>query len=165
MLDDTAVGFAPVSTPEARILILGSMPGQRSLADTQYYAHPRNAFWFIMGELVGAGPDVPYQQRLILLQKAGIALWDVLRFCERPGSLDADIKTNSMIVNDFDDFFHRHPGIKHVFLNGGKAAELYRKNVTHADIPTTRLPSTSPAMASLSREEKLAAWSVVSEHL
>ena len=160
-------GFAPIVGRQPRLLILGSMPSEASLAAHQYYGLPRNAFWAIMGELFGAGRELPYADRLRILQDHGIAVWDVLKACEREGSLDSSIDMRTAEVNDFPGFFRRHRTIKRVYFNGSKAAELYRKRVlpdvqlqapylTHE-----RLPSTSPAMASLNFEQKLAAWSVL----
>lgn len=152
-------GFPPVAAPDARVLILGSMPSVRSLEAGQYYAHPRNAFWKIMGELVGAGPDKLYAERLRILKANGIALWDVLDTCTRPGSLDAHI--GDEVPNDFSGFFAKHKHITRVGLNGGKAAALFKKYAAHAcppDMTITRLPSTSPAYAAMRFEDKCAAW-------
>ena len=159
-------GFACVAQRDARVLILGSMPGQASLDQDQYYAHPRNAFWYIMGRLFGAGADQPYAQRLKTLQQQGIALWDVVHRCERKGSLDADIKHDSVEQNDLQGLFMQCPNIRHVFFNGRKAAELYRRMVEptlelSGQIHYQTLPSTSPAHAGLDREAKLRQWTCV----
>lgn len=151
--------FAPIATPQARVLILGSMPGAASLAADQYYAHPHNAFWRIMGELVGAGPDKPYEERTRILKARGIALWDVLHSCVRPGSLDADIREE--VPNDFASFFAAHPHIRHIGLNGGKAAASFRRHAARHCPPgvvVATLPSTSPAHAARSFAEKCALW-------
>lgn len=151
--------FAPLATPEARILILGSMPGEASLAAGQYYAHPHNAFWRIMGALVGAGPDKPYETRVAILGAHGIAVWDVLKSCVRPGSLDADIRDE--VPNDFAGFFARVPKLTHIGLNGGKAASSFKRHAAHhcpAGVAVTVLPSTSPAHAARSFDEKLSLW-------
>ena len=157
--------FPPVATPDARILILGSMPGQASLNAGQYYAHPRNAFWPIVGELLGFSPDLPYPQRLQLLQAAGIALWDVIAACERSGSLDAAIVPDSIRANDFAAFFAVHREIRDVFFNGAAAEKAFRRHVAPrlslAGLSFRRLPSTSPAHAAQGFAQKLAAWSVI----
>jgi hypoxanthine-DNA glycosylase len=153
--------FAPVCNEQARILILGSMPGKRSLEQNQYYAHPSNAFWKIMGELVGAHPDLPYATRMHQLKSSGIALWDVLGACEREGSLDADIRQES--ANDFATFFAQHPHITRVFFNGSKAEQCFTKLVHEKQklprLTYLRLPSTSPAHAGVRYADKLQVWS------
>ena len=151
-------GFPPVANTKARVLILGTMPSVKSLAEGQYYAHPRNAFWPIMGELFGAGLDKPYAKRLTILKANGIALWDVLEACVRPGSSDARIAKET--PNDFGEFFAEHPQIAHVGLNGGTAARLFEKHVKDCPpgVETLRLPSTSPAYAAMRFKTKCAAW-------
>lgn len=158
-------GFSAVSNAHAKVLILGSMPGQRSLAEMQYYAHPRNAFWPIMGSLFNAGPDISYAHRLDRLREYHVALWDVLQFCERPGSLDSAIKAGSAITNNFDQFFSFHPEIQVVFFNGKKAAELYQRHVPASTQRLITLPSTSPANAAMSFAEKLRCWSQVAKSI
>jgi len=151
---------------DARILILGSMPGQASLDLGRYYAHPRNAFWPIMGGLFGAGPELPYEERLHRLKENGIALWDVIAVCERQGSLDAAIAPGSVRVNDFAAFFKAHPAIARLYFNGAAAETAFRRHVLPrlAGLPPgRRLPSTSPAHAARGYAEKLAAWSVLAE--
>jgi double-stranded uracil-DNA glycosylase len=158
-------GFPPVADANARVLVLGSAPGKVSLQAVRYYAHPRNAFWPIMGELLGAGPDLPYAQRLEKLKAAGIALWDVIAACERASSLDADIVGSSVRSNDFSAFFAVHRSIDRVFFNGAAAKAGFCRHVlprlgdTHLQLVC--LPSTSPAHAACSYAEKLAAWSVI----
>lgn len=151
--------FPPIASPDACILVLGSMPGAASLAAGRYYAHPQNAFWRIMGALVGAGPDRDYDERQRILKARGIAVWDVLRSCVRPSSLDSDICNES--PNDFATFFGAHPHIRRIGLNGGKAASSFRKYVAPlcpAQIEVVALPSTSPAHAARSFEQKCALW-------
>ncbi len=152
--------FAPVSNPDARILILGSMPGKESLKQRQYYAHPANAFWKIMGELVGAHPSRPYEERLGALRSSGIALWDVLASCVRESSLDSHIRKEK--ANDFAAFFAGHPHITQVFFNGAKAEQSFRKFVLDRQklppLELHRLPSTSPAHAGMRYADKLRVW-------
>ena len=156
--------FAPIEDAKARILILGSMPGKASLAAGQYYAHPQNLFWRILGEITGAVPSLPYAARARALKLHGIALWDVLESCAREGSLDSAIDDASISANDFASFYRAHPRIAHVFFNGAKAEACYRKHVlpSLADAPAPpgyrRLPSTSPANASMSRAYKQRVW-------
>lgn len=154
--------FKPIADVNAEILILGSMPGQESLAANQYYANRRNAFWKIMAQLLGFDPDSAYETRLHELKAARVALWDVLQSCTRVGSLDAKIDTGSITVNDFSGFFRTHDKIRAVFFNGAKAEATYRQYVlpTVNTVPLSymRLPSTSPAHASLSYAQKLQTW-------
>ncbi len=131
----------------------------------QYYAHPRNLFWRILGELVGAHPDLPYPVRLEKLKSAGVALWDVLQSCEREGSLDSRIDHLSIVPNNFADFFERHPNIHRVFFNGAMAETAFRRHVLPTLPPLAcsyhRLPSTSPANAAFSLARRLEAWRLI----
>ncbi len=157
--------FSPVFRADAKVLILGSMPGEASLAAGCYYAHPRNAFWPIMGALFGAGPELPYADRLARLVEAGVALWDVIARCERSGSLDSSIAPASIVANDFPALFAACPGLRHIFFNGGTAESAFRRHVgLPADtsrLQLRRLPSTSPAHAALGFAQKLDAWRVL----
>jgi TDG/mug DNA glycosylase family protein len=159
--------FPPVADANAYCLILGSMPGRASLGAHQYYAHPRNVFWPIMASIFGFAVDAPYQQRCTSLTQHGVALWDVLHACDRPGSLDSAIVASSMVPHDLVGFFQRHQTIRAVYFNGAMAEKAYRKQVVplltepFAGLPTVRLPSTSPAHAALSYQDKLAQWQVI----
>ena len=156
-----ARSFPPLARADARVLILGSMPGAESLRRHEYYAHPHNQFWPIMGELFAAGRELPYGERVERLLARGVAVWDVLKHCERPGSLDSSIVRATEVVNDFGAFFRAHPGIDAIFFNGAKSESVFRREVAlpGSRAPRcTRLPSTSPAHAGLSRAAKLAAW-------
>ena len=167
----TVSGFAPVANDKAIILILGSMPSIRSLQVQQYYAHPRNSFWFIMTQLLGGAAELDYNERKALLLRNGIALWDVLNSCRREGSLDVSIENATTVVNDFNSFFSEHPLIRAVFFNGARAQQEYNRQVLPAlkkeykTISCQRLPSTSPAMASLTWEQKLQEWKCIMEQL
>lgn len=160
-------GFAPIAAGKPTILILGTMPGAASLQRQQYYGHARNAFWPIVTALFGQQAIYDYDQLLELLISNGIALWDVLRSCRRQGSLDANIAPETIKVNDFPDFFARHSYISRIFFNGAAAEALFKKHVLK-ELPLRRfayyrLPSTSPANASFSFAEKLAAWRLISQ--
>lgn len=161
------VGFSYVAEADAQTLILGSMPGKVSLQERRYYANKRNAFWPICAELFGFDLQAPYAERLTLLTAEKIALWDVVRCCERISSLDSDIVATTVEPNDFSQFYFDHPSIRRVFFNGAKSEQLYRRHVTptlnpiHADISYYRLPSTSPAYAAMSYPKKLSAWRAI----
>ncbi|MEC7725104.1 MAG: DNA-deoxyinosine glycosylase [Planctomycetota bacterium] len=156
--------FPPVASRDARVLVLGSMPGVASLEAQRYYAHPRNAFWPIMGELLGFDASIPYRSRLAALRRSGVALWDVLAQCVRPGSLDSDIDLRSAQPNDFAGFLQRHRGVEQVLCNGGVAFQVFRRRVLpqlpppFAALSVLQMPSTSPANAGARFEQKLAKW-------
>lgn len=164
-------GFPPVARADARVLILGSLPGQRSLQQRQYYALPHNAFWKIMARIADAGPELPYALRTQQLIARRIALWDVCASACRPGSLDAAIVRASVVPNAFAEFFAEHRAIELIGFNGAKAAELYRRLVWPTLSPAARaietltLPSTSPAHAALTFDAKLARWAVIARSL
>lgn len=160
----TVHSFPPIAARKARVLIVGSMPGERSLAARQYYAHPANAFWPIVARFLDVDPQAAYAARVRALRAAGIALWDVLRACERSGSLDAAIVRRSMVANDFPALFARCPDLGTVLCNGAAAHEWF---VRFAVPPLAavgrrphveRLPSTSPAHAGLDRATKQRRW-------
>jgi len=143
--------------------VLGTLPGQRSLACGEYYAHPQNRFWTIAGEVMGFTPLAPYEIRITQLLAHRIALWDVCAAAERPGSLDASIRPATVLPNDFSAYFAAHPRIVRVCFNGQQAGKLFQRLVRDS-LPAelqcewVTLPSTSPAHASVPLEEKRRAW-------
>jgi len=163
-------GLAPVYRSNARVLVLGSMPGVASLQSAQYYAHPRNAFWPIMGSLCGAGPGLAYARRLHRLRQAGVALWDVVKQCQRDGSLDSSIRQQDLALNDFAELLEQCRDLRCICLNGHKAAALFRRRalpllqqsaaltVRLQQIELHDMPSTSPAHAAMSRVQKQTIW-------
>ena len=159
--------FPPIADASAERLVLGSMPGKASLRVKQYYAHPRNAFWPIVDVLFGVDAELPYEARCAGLLQQRLAVWDVLKTCTRHSSLDSDIEPASIVPNDFQRFFERHPAIRVVYFNGAMAERSFLRYVLPelprrlAALPRTRLPSTSPANAGWSFERKLAAWQQV----
>lgn len=159
-------GFPPVARADARVLVLGSLPGARSIAEQQYYAHPQNAFWKIMKDVFGIDGD--YASRCAGLVENRIALWDVLGSSIRPGSMDADISLESAIVNDFPRFLSGHADIRLIAFNGKKAEQLFTRFVDVDDLPgkirRVGLPSTSPAYAAMPFSGKLAAWRAALEY-
>lgn len=155
-------GLPPIEAPGAHVLVLGSMPGAASLAAGQYYAHPRNGFWGIIGTVTGAAASRPYAHRVAALRAAGIALWDVVASCQRRGSLDAAIDRRSIEINDFATFLAQHAQIDRVLFNGAMAEALFRRRVLHTlggrAPKLLRLPSTSPAHAGLHGDRKRQLW-------
>lgn len=154
--------FPNIAKPNAKILILGSMPGQKSLDENQYYAHPRNTFWKIMASIFKFDISLDYETRCEELTNNKVALWDVMQNCERPGSLDSAIVNATIIPNDFNAFFKTYKNIELIGFNGQKAAQTFKTKVSKTlefDIKSVTLPSTSPAHASMSFEEKLEIWS------
>ncbi|KDR95110.1 G/U mismatch-specific uracil-DNA glycosylase [Peptoclostridium litorale DSM 5388] len=156
--------FEPAVDENSKILILGSMPGVESLRQYQYYAHRRNAFWKIMFELLEEEYTEDYELRLNMALKNSIALWDVIRVCQREGSLDSNIKDEE--ANDFNVFFNKYQGIRHVFFNGKKAYDIFGKKVgfDFEGIRFTRLGSTSPAHA-VKFEKKMNDWAQIARAL
>lgn len=163
----TIHSFAPIADEHAEILILGSMPGDASLAAGQYYAHKQNAFWGIMAELLRFDPEISYTAKIQALRSKRIALWDVLHSCKRSGSSDSMIETGTQIANDFPAFFRIHRNITHIYFNGTKADICFKKlvapKIESGIFRYTRLPSTSPANASIPFERKLEAWRTILE--
>lgn len=160
--------FPPIVNSKAKLLILGSMPGEASLAAGQYYAFGRNAFWRIIETVFEMSEHSSYRQRTAALQKHHIALWDVIERCKREGSLDSDIEHETVIANDFETFLATYPKIQHIIFNGKSVQQLFKRHVLRkqtipADIEMQVLPSTSPANAGLTFEQKLKAWSAILE--
>ena len=152
--------FEPVFSPEARALIVGSMPSVKSLADSQYYAHPRNAFWPMMFEVFGMEPTSDYEAKKELIRQNGLALWDVAGVCEREGSLDSNMR--DIRFNDFASLYENCPDIRTVLCNGGTAHSLFMKSGFAGSRRVIRMPSTSPAYT-MTYAKKLAAWKAALE--
>ena len=150
-------GFGPVCRTDARMLILGSMPSVESLRQSFYYAHPRNAFWPMMAEILGEEKPESIEEKKAMLLRHRIALWDTVGSCERVGSLDSAIRDPQ--PNDFEALFRNCPNIKHIFFNGATAHQLYLRLVAREDAMRSyhRMPSTSPAYT-LKYEIKKARW-------
>lgn len=154
-----AISFAPVWNESSVVLVLGSSPGVASLRAQGYYAHPRNVFWPIMADLFEFDVELPYMQRLASLSAAGLALWDVVHQCERPGSLDANIRAHTVESNDIEGLVTHMPRLRLIAFNGGAASRLYHRHCeVAADLPTVTLPSTSPAHAAITLEQKREQW-------
>jgi len=152
-------GFAPVVGPRPQLLILGSMPGVASLQATEYYAHPRNRFWPLISGLLDEPTPEKYADRLAMLSRHGIALWDVLGRCQRPGSLDTAINRDTQQPNPIPALLNQHPDIQAIATNGGFASRTFERlfpalpGITHH-----ALPSTSPANARWTLTDLHDAW-------
>ncbi|WP_127470708.1 DNA-deoxyinosine glycosylase [Thiomicrorhabdus aquaedulcis] len=155
-------GFEPVIPPSPKVLLLGTMPSVASLQQDFYYAHPRNAFWPIMAALFNQSTPLVHQaDKVAVLQHAGILLWDVLAACQRHGSLDSAIQ--QPVANDFSALFTRFLTLKTVVFNGQKAQQLFYKHALKQqnlpnDLVFITLPSSSPAHASLTLDDKRLLW-------
>jgi len=162
-------GFSPIAAKNAKMLILGSIPGAASLEKQEYYAHPRNSFWDVIAQFTNSPPLSNYEEKKAVLIENHIALWDVLKNCQREGSLDSSIQNHSIVTNDFELFYSTHRSVKFVLFNGTKAEQEYNKRVLpichqFKHLTYYRLPSTSPAMAQLSKPEKLQKWLAVMDY-
>jgi double-stranded uracil-DNA glycosylase len=159
-----ARGFAPMAAPSAKVLVLGTLPGEESLRRGEYYANPRNVFWRIVESLFGIPREATYAERARELSEVGVALWDVCAAATRPGSLDLSIRRGTEVPNDFAAFLAAHPHVKLICFNGAKAASLFREHVKlSGTVRCVDLPSTSPAHAAMSFDDKLKRWDVIRE--
>lgn len=155
--------FSPIVDEHSEILILGSVPGVKSLEMQQYYAHPQNQFWKILFHLFDKDFSIDYQERLALLKQKNIALWDVIESCERKGSLDTEIKYE--IDNNISVLVDNHPNLKTIFCNGQKSYKnLIKVLGKNYKIPIIVLPSTSP-LHTIKFEEKLESWKIIKNEL
>ncbi|WP_139423102.1 DNA-deoxyinosine glycosylase [Chryseobacterium mulctrae] len=155
--------FPPFIDEQSEILILGSIPGVKSLEKQQYYAHPQNKFWKIIFELFNEEFTEDYSVRINILKKNHIAIWDVIDSCERKGSLDSEIKNEE--ANQIEKLLENYPNIKAVFCNGGKSYKNLQKLLgKNFRIPIYLLPSTSP-LHTISFERKFEDWKKVLDYL
>ncbi len=160
--------MAAIARSDARLLILGSMPGEKSLQQQQYYAHPRNAFWPLMASVFAFEPGSSYPERLQALLDRQVALWDVIGHCQRQGSLDSAISAEQ--PNNFSQFMQQHSQVCAIAFNGAKAWQSFQRQVIpHQQLPSglqfIQLPSTSPAHASLNFAGKLQQWQQLTRYL
>ncbi|WGM48535.1 hypothetical protein KOAAANKH_03437 [Brevundimonas sp. NIBR10] len=162
----TKRAFPPVVDDRARLLILGSLPGDASLKAAQYYAHPQNAFWRLIGGVIGRDlAALAYLDRLDALKGAGVGLWDVIASAERTGSLDAAIRSPE--AADLVGLIDSLPGLQAVAFNGATAAKMGRRRLNGIDRNLTLidLPSSSPAHATRSLSEKAQSWAILKTYL
>ncbi len=159
-----AISFAPIINKNSKILILGTMPGIKSLEEQEYYAHPRNAFWKIMFRLFQKDFSENYEDRKNLILENRLALWDTLKLCYREGSLDTNIKDEE--ANEIHGLLEKYHNIHSLIFNGKNAEKYYRRYFKkRLNIRYLTLPSTSPANATKSFDEKLAEWEVIHDLL
>jgi TDG/mug DNA glycosylase family protein len=158
-LPEISRGLLPVTGPEPLILILGSFPSVLSLAHDEYYGNPRNRFWAVMEELFSIPSDLPYPERTRRLTQEGIALWDVVSTCSRPGSADSRIRNPE--PNDIAGFIRESPSVRLIALNGSTAGRLYHRFAEVPGTPAVILPSMSPANAAVTFTEKVKAWGII----
>lgn len=147
-------GLAPVTSSDPAVLILGSYPSLQSLAKREYYGNPHNQFWTIMERIFGIDRSLPYAVRTARLIGHRVALWDVLATCARKGSSDATIRDT--VPNDIPGFLKSHPSVRSILLNGTTAGRFFARDA--CPVPAVVLPSTSPANARRSLDEKTRIW-------
>ena len=156
--------FPPVTRPDTRLLVLGSLPGAVSLAKQRYYAHPQNLFWRLIGAVIGRDlVPLAYEARLEALLHARIGLWDTVAAATREGSLDADIRLHE--ASDVAALAATLPELRAIAFNGGKSASIGRRQLAGTDLALVDLPSSSPAYASLPFEQKRQAWLALRAYL
>lgn len=163
-------GFAPILGDEPRVLVLGTMPSVASLESQQYYGHPRNAFWWIMSQICGFDSTQTYENKVTHVKRVGVAIWDVIESCHRPGSLDSAIDQSTLTPNDIQNLLTTYCSIRAICFNGQAAQKLFikhlDKNFTNNLEPDIHiLPSTSPANAGMTRENKLEKWLIIESYL
>lgn len=158
--------FAPVVNESTRVLVLGSLPGEASLAQSQYYAHPQNRFWHLIGDVIGVAlPGMEYEARLQALLDHRVGLWDVIAQAKREGSLDSRIRDHA--TNDLAALVAALPELRAVAFNGGTAAKIGMQLLAESrmSLDLIKLPSSSPAYAAVPYAEKLRAWEVLRKWL
>ena len=148
--------FDPIIDKDSRILILGTFPSIKSFENAFYYGHPQNQFWKLLSTLFDEEEPKSIEAKIAFLKKYKIALWDMIKMCQREGSLDSNLK--NIEVNDIETLLKRYPNIQAIFFTGRKAQELYKRHFSHLQIPTYYLPSPSPAFRAMSFEKKLQEW-------
>ena len=156
--------FPPIADARARVLVLGTLPGEESLRRREYYAHPRNLFWPIVFALFDATPALDYGERLAFVAARRIALWDVCELAEREASADSAIRRER--PNAIDRLLDTHPLIRAVAFNGSGAERLYDRHFTRrTEVAYLALPSTSPAHARMDFAAKLTRWTALRDAL
>ena len=163
MVQNRISSFSPIINKDSKILILGSIPGVKSLEKQEYYGHPQNKFWKIIFELFHEEFTEDYRLKVDILKRHHVALWDVIDSCERKGSLDSEIKNEK--TNSVEQILEEFPNIRALFCNGGKSHQILQKMIAgKSEIPIFKLPSTSP-LHTISYERKLEDWRKITHYL
>ncbi|WP_194165495.1 DNA-deoxyinosine glycosylase [Oceanobacillus sp. CFH 90083] len=165
---DKLQSFAPVIGNKPKVLIVGSMPSEKSLEEQQYYGNPRNHFWPIMYQILNEAPAETYTEKLHLMKKHYVALWDTIGYCYRQGSLDTNIKEED--PNDISGLLKKYPSIQLIACNGTKAYQMFQKFIApllQEEVDVIKLPSTSPVPGKYNKtfEEKIEAWRIITSYL
>ena len=156
--------FPPVVASDTRVLVLGSLPGEKSLAARRYYAHPQNRFWYLIGNVVGTQLEpLAYEERLEVLLAARVGLWDTVASAQRTGSLDASIREAEH--NPLTELAASLPELRAVGFNGKAAARVGMPLLAHTDLALIPLPSSSPAHATMRLAEREKLWGQLREFL
>ncbi|MBQ0117846.1 MAG: DNA-deoxyinosine glycosylase [Flavobacterium sp.] len=157
-------GLPPIIASDAKVLILGTMPSEISLSEVAYYGNKQNKFWQIMSEILETDPELGYQDRLLVLKKHHIGLWDVIKSCERKGSLDTSI--SNILYNDIPALLRQYKELKTVVFSSANASKLYFKKMEHSsEITYLTMPSTSGVYARMPYQEKKAKWSEIKKYI
>lgn len=155
--------FKPSIDANSKVLILGSMPGVKSLEEQQYYAHPQNRFWKVLGRICNTDnlQELSYSQKLTILLQNNIALWDTIKSCKREGSLDSDIQNEN--PNDIKNLLKKYPNIETICMNGNKSYSAFKKYFPDLlqKYNCYKMPSTSPANARYSLDRLVQEWSII----
>ncbi len=155
--------FQPVIDEASKILILGTFPSIKSFENAFYYGHPQNQFWKLLAAVFKEDVPKKIEEKIAFLKRHHIALWDMVKVCQRESSLDSSLK--NVEVNDIADLLKKYPNIEAIFFTGRKAQELYSRHFTNLQIPTFYLPSPSPAYRKLNFEKKIEKWSILTQFL
>lgn len=159
-------GLPPLASADARVLILGSIPGERSLTLQQYYVGQGNRMWFLLGSIFGHDPGRPYDERVAAMKSEGLAMWDVIHTCRRVGSMDSKIVPGSEMLNDFETFFRTHTAVRAVAFNGRTARGVFDRQgggdiLATYGLAAISMPSTSAANARWSYRELVERWKMI----
>jgi len=157
-MNETKTSFEPLSAPDIRVLLLGSLPGDKSLEVEEYYGHPRNRFWKVLSTIFKQSLPADYPEKKAMLRRLKVGVWDVAQQASRKGSLDSAIANE--VPNELDQFIDQHHKLRIIAFNGKKAEAMFDQYFKRrAEIQYLSLPSTSPANAAFTFEQLCTHWS------